>query len=61
VFFDRALAEWRNLRFTYKFLFPLAEEQADGEETAGEQGGEAGLHSILMEEGQQAVNRPGDG
>jgi hypothetical protein len=42
-------------------LFPLAEEQANREETAGEQRGEAGLHPILMEESQQAVNRPGDG
>jgi hypothetical protein len=46
---------------TYTLSFPPAEEQADREETAGEQGGEAGLHPVVMEEGQQAVNRPGDG
>jgi hypothetical protein len=51
VFFDRALALWRDLRFPARVLFPLAEEQ----------GGEAGLHPVVMEEGQQAVNPPGDG
>jgi hypothetical protein len=39
---------------------PLAEGQAGREEAAGEKGGEAGLHPVVMEDGQQAVNAPGD-
>jgi predicted acyltransferase len=45
----------------FPVLFPPAEEQADREETAGEKGREAGLHPVVMEQSQQAVNRPGDG
>jgi hypothetical protein len=42
-----------------QFLFALAEEQANGQETAGEKGSKASLQTVVMEEGEQAVDPPG--
>jgi hypothetical protein len=39
----------------------LRKNNPTAQKQQAEQRGEAGLHSIPMEESQQAVNRPGDG
>ncbi len=40
-------------------LFPLAEEQADSEEAAGEEEGKARLKFVVAEEGENAIKGPG--
>ncbi len=58
---DAAISQRRDLLFPYELLFPVAEEQSDGAKTAGEQCGQGSLHPVVVEQGQQAVDRPGDG
>jgi hypothetical protein len=53
-----------DLRFhlaPHDFPFPLTKAQAGGKETASEKAGKAALHPVVMEEGQHAINPPGDG
>jgi hypothetical protein len=41
-------------------LLAFAEGQADGQKAAGEKGGQCALQAIVMEEGEKAVDSPGN-
>ncbi|MGA3223234.1 MAG: hypothetical protein ABSC65_05705 [Acidobacteriaceae bacterium] len=41
-------------------MLAFAEGQADGQKAAGEKGGQCALQAIVMEEGEKAVDSPGN-